>query len=462
MRSGSFSAQTSRCRSTVRATLRAWPLGASLLVYVGLGLAGCALTAFAAAPPSLPAGSPEPLRGTPPPFSATGEGGASPLPVQPPRIVAEAGVLPTSPFAFLDRLDEFFQRTVFSLGLPNLRARIALEQAAERIAELQALEQNGKLTSAVARGLLEAHEDLLGIARRVVVQRMVRGQRADDLLRILTRTRLSTADVVDELKEELEAERELAEEDTLAPPRVAESPGDEEELDDLEDMADLLEELEEDLVDIEGDVLQEVPARGDIPREVLAFLAEQKIAKAERDLLRAQQRVEERAAHGDLLVGDIELRMSGEAFLLTARQLFAAGNFAEALSVVKDAQRRISRLKGGKISVKREALKSPEVGQRVRRIIDDLVAEGLLGVDERAAAEARALGGVSQGPSAGSVRPPERGRGESGDTDAFDDDELDELLKEIELDEDTDDGDRRSDGGDGDRESRGSSGGRGN
>lgn len=397
MRFGRHRARTSRARSAARAALhaalRAWSLGAPLLVFFGLGLAGYALTAFAQAPHPLPAGSPEPLPGTPspPPFSATGGGVVSPLPVQPPRVVAEAGVLPTSPFAFLDRLDEFFQRTVFSLSLPNLRARIALGQAAERIAELQALERVGQLTPAVVRGLLDAHKDLLEIARRVVVQRMVRGQRADHLLRLLTRTRLSTADVVDELKEELEAERELAETDPLAPPRVAGDQGEEDELGDLEHMAGLLEDLEEDLVDIEGDLFQAVPSQGDIPRAVLAFLAEQKIAKAERDFLRARQRVEERAAHGDLLVADIELRLSGEASLVTARQLFAAGNFTEALSVVEDAQRRVSRLKSGKISVKRGALNSPEAEQGVRSILDDLVQEGLLGVDERAAAEARAL-----------------------------------------------------------------------
>lgn len=407
------------------------PLGVSVVASVlALGLVVCSKTAFAQAPSPISFPSPSPSPGVMPP----------PLPVVRPLPVADAGVLPTSVFSFFDRLDEFFERNIFSFGIPGLRARIALAQAAERIAELQALERNGQLTAGRARGLVIAHERLLGIAQRIVARQLEAGRASTDLVFRLTRAQLSAADVLEELLDELDTEIALGE--PSATPRAELEEGEEEASEGLEDIADLLEDTADRLADFDDAVLSvaalphppastreavRAGAEGEpflVPAGVLRILAEQKIAKVERDIASALAKIEERLAHGKVLVADVELRAGAELSLLTARQLFAAGNYAEALSVAKEARKLASVLKSGKIAIEPNALLSPRGEEKVEEIIGDLVEQGLLGVDEQAAAVARARAVVQRVRNAPGV-PPRRG-GVAEDTEEMDEDKENE------------------------------------
>lgn len=400
------------------------PLGVSVIAGVlALGLVGCARSAFAQTPALSPLASPVPSLT---PFAMP------PLPVSPPLVVADAGVLPTSAFSFFDRLDEFFERNIFSFGIPGLRARIALAQAAERIAELQALERGGQLTSHRVRGLVVAHERLLGIAQRIVVRQVEAGRVSIDLVVHLTRTELSAADVLEELLDELDTEIALGE--PSATPRAELEEEEEGASEGLEDIADLLEDTADRLADFDDAVLSVAAlpqAEGEpflVPAEVLRILAEQKIAKAERDIASALAKIEERLAHGKVLVADVELRAGAELSLLAARQLFAAGNYAEALSVAKEARKLASVLKSGKIAIEPNALLSPRGEEKVEEIIGDLVEQGLLGTDEQAAAVARARAVVERVRNAPGV-PPRRG-GAAEDTEGMDEDKEDEADEE--------------------------------
>lgn len=365
------------------------PFGVSILAgFLALGLVGCTRSAFAQTPdPSLltspgPSSLPFPL---------------PPLPVSPPVVIVGAGVLPTSALSFFDRLDEFIERNVFSFGIPALRARIALAQATERIAELQALERNGQLTSDRARSLMVESERLLLVAQHIVARQVEKGSVSADLVLRLTRTELSAADVLEELLGELEVEVELEEPPATPEPPPGEEIAEQEEgekeeaLEEPEDIADLLEDMAERLVDFEDAVL---PVTGEsqtdgVPPAILRILAEQKIAKAERDIASALAKVEERLAHGKVLIADTELRASAESSLLNARELFAAGNYAEALSVARRTLDVASRLKSGKIAVEPNALLSPRGEEKAERILGGLVQEGFLSAAEQAAARER-------------------------------------------------------------------------
>lgn len=375
-----------------------FPLGVSLVLSIlTLGMLGTG-TALAQIPIPIPTGSPSPA---PAPIITP-----LPLPVPPPQIVAEAGVLPGGFLGALDRLAEVLDRTVFSFGFPTLRARIALAQAAERIAELQALERNGQLTPAAARALLAAQGRLVEIASDVVARQVAGGRAPTDLVLLLARTRLAAAEILRELEEELAVEAELLKAPTpgLSPEGVEvadetlASPPTEEVDEGKSELADLLQELDEaveSLVDVEDDILpQGAPAPA--PDAVLRLLAGQKIAKAERDLLRANNSVEERLVHGKVLIADVELRAVAESLLVTARELFAAGNFREALSVAKAARAAARRLASGKIVVEPNAFLAEGGERHASEILEDLVEEGLIDELERATAEIRARQVVEQ------------------------------------------------------------------
>lgn len=321
----------------------------------------------------------------------------TPLPVYPPEIIAEAGMLPTNVLAVFDRLSEFFERNVFSFGIPTLRARIALTQAAERIAELQGLERNGRLTPASARGLLEAQERLLTIADQVLARQFRQGTISLDLLLLLTRTRLAAAETLEELREERDVLLQLDEEPLPSPASlnalpedVLVTPADEEHI----TLTALLDANIEHLVDFEGKVIPQGEAN--VPKPVLRLLAEQKIAKAERDIVRAVRKTEERAAQGKILVADVELRSAADAVLLTARQLFTEGNASEALSLAQDARRIAGELKSGQIALEPDRLRSEGAERHIERIIQQLVEQGTLNADAQQAALLRARQALEQ------------------------------------------------------------------
>lgn len=345
-----------------------------------------------------------------------------PLDVPTPRIIREAGILPTTPFALFDWVDEFLERNVFSFWIPTLRARIALAQAAERIAELQALEREGRRTTSLTRRLLRAEERLFSIAEQTAATQALRGTVPEDFVTDLTRTALSAADILDELRERVVVEAELAGPAEPDEPRS--------ELDDL------LEELEDEVDDL-ADVDEEIvgvapPGQGGVaavPVEVLRLLAEQKIGKAERDLQRALSKVEERRAAGKVLVADVELRAAAESALGSARQFHAAGNFLESLSAARQARAFVGRLKSGKIAVEPNALLAPNGEEKIQRILEDLTAEGLLGLDVHEDVRTRTHAIVedvrkANGREGGEEPPKEERRGQGGHS--AEDDERDE------------------------------------
>ncbi|TSC64527.1 MAG: hypothetical protein G01um1014106_86 [Parcubacteria group bacterium Gr01-1014_106] len=325
--------------------------------------------------------------------SPTPESMPTPLPVRPPAIVAEPGILPTGLFWSLDRVSEFFERNMFSFGIPTLRARVALTQAAERIAELQGLERAGTLTAASARSLLASQEYLLRIADRLLARQLVRGTVPSDVLLLSSRTRLAAADVLEELQEERAVWRELDEESFAS---LAPSDGEREEpLTPAEEeetaLTTLLDDTIERLVEFEDAVL---PPHA--PAPVVRLLAEQKIAKAERDLLHAVRTTEERVAFGKILVADQELRAAAEAALRTARQLYAEGNVGEALRLAKDARQISRQLKSGQIALTPQSLHAANAEQHIERITQRFVEQGALTVDAQQAALRRARQTIEQ------------------------------------------------------------------
>lgn len=308
-----------------------------------------------------------------------------PLPIAAPPLIADAGILPSSLFSFLDRLDEFFERTVFSFGIPSLRARIALAQAAERMAELQALERRGELTPWLLQRGVAAHRRLIAVADAVVARRLARGGVRLNELEALLRTRFSAAQVLEDLREEQEVEANVVEslpagEENGEP--TAEEAG-------TPDVRDALEEAVADLDEVEEDLVPSGPDAA-LPRPVLRLLAEQKIAKAERDLARAVAKTEERIAHGKILVARDELQQAATMFLQAARALFDEGNFSEALAVSRDARRLAARLNGGTIALEPNALRSPRGLARIDRVLRDLAEEGLLSTEAERTARERA------------------------------------------------------------------------
>lgn len=313
-----------------------------------------------------------------------------PLPITSPQIVVEAGVLPGGFLGALDRLAELLDRTIFSFGLPSLRARVALTQAVERVAELQALERNGELTPSVLHTLLVSHARLIDIGDRAVARQIADGRQSSALLLLLVRTRLAAAQVLQDVSEQLSLEAQLraptpylesaasAPPSSLAPREIQRESGGPSELDDAIAA----------LVDLEGDLLP--LGEASVPPGVLHVLAEQKLALAERDLLAAVFTVEERLAHGRLVIADVELRAVAESLLVTGRELAAAGNDREALSLATAVRGVISRLASEAITVESEQVRTQGHARIVTEILDALVADGVLGLPERATAELRA------------------------------------------------------------------------
>lgn len=320
-----------------------------------------------------------------------------PLPITSPQIVVEAGVLPGGFLGALDRLAELLDRTVFSFGLPSLRARVALTQAVERVAELQALERNGELTPSTLHALLVSHARLIDIGDRAVARQISDGRQASALLLLLVRTRLAAAQVLQDVSEQLSLEAQLRADPTpslegtaSAPPPSLEPRENQDESGEPSELDDAIASL----VDLEGDLLP--LGEASVPPGVLHVLAEQKLALAERDLLAAVFTVEERLAHGRLVIADVELRAVAESLLVTGRELAAAGNDREALSLATAVRGVVTRLASETITVAPEQVRTQGDARIVTEILEALVADGVLGLPERATAELRARQAAEQ------------------------------------------------------------------
>lgn len=315
----------------------------------------------------------------------------TPIPlITPPQIVVEAGVLPGGFLGALDRLAELLDRTVFSFGLPSLRARVALTQAVERVAELQALERNGELTPSVLHTLLVSHARLIDIGDRAVARQIADGRQSSALLLLLVRTRLAAAQVLQDVSEQLSLEAQLRADPTPSLESAASAPPSSLEPREIQRESGEPSELDDAiaaLVDLEGDLLP--LGEASVPPGVLHVLAEQKLALAERDLLAAVFTVEERLAHGRLVIADVELRAVAESLLVTGRELAAAGNDREALSLATAVRGVVARLASEAITVESEHVRTQSDARVVTEILDALVTDGVLGLPERATAELR-------------------------------------------------------------------------
>ncbi|MDO8512565.1 MAG: hypothetical protein Q7S57_04785 [bacterium] len=113
-----------------------------------------------------------------------------------PILTIDAGVLPTSPFYFLDNFDEWVQKNVFTFGIGSFRAEVFLESAAERVAELQFLNSQGTITNEIAQKLLNSWQNDLVFAAEIVGRDYMRGGRPIKLTDGILRTMLASADAI--------------------------------------------------------------------------------------------------------------------------------------------------------------------------------------------------------------------------------------------------------------------------
>lgn len=113
-----------------------------------------------------------------------------------PVLNVDAGVLPTSKLYFLDRFDEWAQENVFTFGIPSFRARAFLENASERVAELQFLNAQGMLKNQIANRLLDKWQRDLVRAATIVGQEYAHGRRPVSLTDGVVRTALASTDAI--------------------------------------------------------------------------------------------------------------------------------------------------------------------------------------------------------------------------------------------------------------------------
>lgn len=113
-----------------------------------------------------------------------------------PILTIDAGVLPTSPFYFLDRFDEWVQKNIFTFGIGSFRAEVFLESAAERVAELQFLNSQGTLTNEIAQKLLNNWQNDLAFSATLVGRDYMRGGRPVKLTDGILRTMFASADAI--------------------------------------------------------------------------------------------------------------------------------------------------------------------------------------------------------------------------------------------------------------------------
>lgn len=325
---------------------------------------------------------------------------ASPIPAvrpavsSPPEILVEPGILPSVPLLyFLDSLDEWVERNIFSFGIPSLRVRVLLGQFAERTAELQGLERAGQLTPEVLRRLVEREERNLEALNRLVSRGLARGRISAGLVLLFTRTRLAAAEAFEELREEREALR-VDLEDEVAPAldrdRSSEvvsrrmagvDPDDAGDTDAV--VNSILREMVEKLSDVEGDLLY---ARGNVagvPRDILYLLVEQRIGRVRRALLHAQERTSDARLSGAIIVAEMEVRSAAESSLTTALELEAEGHAFEALPLAREAAALAERLSDGSLAVRPA---SRLAHQEVERVLQELVEAGVIGLREQTAA----------------------------------------------------------------------------
>jgi hypothetical protein len=117
-------------------------------------------------------------------------------PVSTPILAIDAGVLPTSPFYFLDKFDEWVQKNIFTFGINSFRAQVFMQSSAEKISELQFLNAQGMLTDKIAQKLLKAWENDLAFSASLVGEEYLHGRRPINLTDEIFRTMLASADAI--------------------------------------------------------------------------------------------------------------------------------------------------------------------------------------------------------------------------------------------------------------------------
>ena len=301
-----------------------------------------------------------------------------------PVLTVSAGILPTSPLAFLDRFDEWVQRTIFSFGVRRLRAESALAEAAERIAELQVLESQGLRTAELDSRLLVEHGRRLELAARLVGEEFARGGRPVLLVREVTRTTIASLDALSSL---LENDEDIPSADV----------GEGEVLDvdvrseDALGVFAMLRALE-DRVDT---ALFPNPAV--IPNEVFHLIVIEKLARAERDVERVQNTLPRDGSPSFVVAGDELVRTARDA-LTHARTLHLSANDREALTFTREIRDIALWFQSGALEVRSADLaKDPRAAARIEWALDDLAHQGLLTTADLASARERFLSVLSQG-----------------------------------------------------------------
>lgn len=248
-----------------------------------------------------------------------------------PRIVAEAGVLPTSSLVSLDQFAEVMDRTVFSLGIPSVQTHVALQQAAERLAEVNELERNGALTAAVLRELLERHQRLVARADARIMGRLVSGRPSPSLTLLLVRERLAAASSLEELL--VEVGETL---DTLPPESGGGGEGD-----DQSTRAVLANSIE-DLANVEQSVLPSGLGVEVLPPEAVRLLAADRIEQLKRVRDRCSSDID--SGYGGLACPRdareaARTTVQVTAVLAAAQAQYDAGSFVEARMTANEAWR---------------------------------------------------------------------------------------------------------------------------
>lgn len=113
-----------------------------------------------------------------------------------PVLNVDAGVLPDSKFYFLDKFDEWVQKNVFTFGIKSFRAEAYLKSASERIAELQFLSAQGRMTDKIAQDLLQSWRNDLNFSASLIANDFARGGRPVRQTDTVARTLIGSIDVI--------------------------------------------------------------------------------------------------------------------------------------------------------------------------------------------------------------------------------------------------------------------------
>ncbi len=244
-----------------------------------------------------------------------------------PVLAVDAGILPGSPFYFLDNFDEWIQINIFSFGLKNFQAQMALQNASERIAELQVLDARGLRNANITRVQLERWLAKMELAASVAGNSFENGGRPVTLTNKTVRTMIGSIESVETLFRESE-QIEL----------VSADDGEQYQETERSDTPYRFMDIGEDRI-----VMQLMPQTAALPDDIVRSILLEQLARAERALEQAREILnnDEEKVH----IGGKELFELAESSMTQATVLFDNGRYLMAMDFareVRDATRLIS------------------------------------------------------------------------------------------------------------------------